>query len=185
MQTLYIDIETTGLNKYAHGIISLSYIIDNEKGEIINKGTKEMNPLSYTNKVSKEALKVNGYTLERFKYLPDAKDACSEFISLLNRLYNGDKYKIVAYNAEFDIGFLQQWMNKMSPGTYPKLIDYKHLDPFALVKYLQHLKKINTGHSQSLEAVARYYNLKHTPHNSESDVAVSREINKILIKEIL
>ena len=186
MKTLFVDVETTGLIKYVNGIIVLAYIIEDADGVELTRGEIEMNPLSYSKKVSDKALEVNGYTLEQIKQLPDAKEACLEFISVLNKhMGNDDKYKLVAYNADFDTGFIQTWMDKLVPSTYWKLIDYKHLDPFALIKYLQHLGKIDTGKSQSLEAVAKYYGIEHNAHNAMSDIEVTREIHNKLIKEYL
>lgn len=181
MNTLYIDVETSGLIKYNNGIISLSYIIDDSDGTELTRGTIEMNPLSYTKKVSDKALEINGYTLESIKELQDAKVACSQFIKVLNEFYNGDKYKVVAYNADFDTSFIQFWMDKLIPGTYYKLLDYKHLDPFALIKYMQHFGIINTGPSQALGIVAKFYGLAHTPHDSMSDIEVTRTIHKKII----
>ena len=42
MKTLYVDVETTGLIKYIHGIIVLAYIIEDAEGNEL-----EMNPLTY------------------------------------------------------------------------------------------------------------------------------------------
>jgi len=188
-KTLYVDVETTGLIKYVHGIIVLAYIIEDADGNELTRGEIEMNPLTYSDKVSPKALEINGYTLEQIKELPDAKEACLKFISVLNEHLDSsnfkDKYKVVAYNADFDTGFIQTWMDKLVPSTYWKLMDYKHLDPFALIKYLQHFKHINTGKSQSLEAVAKFYNIEHIPHNAMSDIEVTRKIHKILVEEYM
>lgn len=189
MKTLYVDVETTGLIKYHHGIISLGYIIEDDKGFEITRGCLEMNPLSYSTKVSAKALDINGYTIDKIKELPDAADVCKEFIRVLNEHLDPkdykDKYKLVAYNADFDSGFLQFWMDKLVPSTYWKLIDYKHLDPFALVKYLQYLGKIDTGKSQALGSVAAYFNLEHVAHDAMGDIIVTRQIHHILTERFI
>lgn len=189
MKTLYIDVETTGLIKYVHGIIVLAYIIDDEDGNELARGEIEMNPLTYSDKVSDKALEINGYALEQIKELPDAKEACVNFISVLNEHLDKanfkDKYKLVAYNADFDAGFIQTWMDKLVPNTYWKMIDYKHLDPFALIKYLQHFNHIDTGKSQSLEAVAKYHGIPLIAHNAASDINATREIHKLLVNKYM
>ena len=189
MKTLYIDVETTGLVQYNHGIITLAYIIDDDNGVELTRGEIEMNPLSYSKKVSAKALEVNGYTIEQFETFKDAKIACVEFIDILNEYLDkedfNDKYKLVAYNADFDSKFVQYWMDKLVPNTYWKTIDYKHLDPFAMVKYLQHFGIIDTGKSQSLENVCKYYDITLIAHNAMSDINATRVLHKLLVKEYL
>lgn len=186
MKTLYVDVETTGLIKYVHGIIVLAYIIEDDDGKELTRGELEMNPLTYSTRVSDKALEINGYTLEQVEELPDAKEACLEFISILNKyLDKEEKYKLVAYNADFDTGFIQTWMDRLVPSTYWKIIDYKSLDPFAIIKYLQHLGKIDTGKSQSLEAVCKYYDIPLIPHNAASDINATRDVHKLLVKDLI
>jgi len=183
MRTLYVDVETSGLNEKIHGIIELGYIIEDDNGEVLDKGYITMNPLYMSSKVSPKALEINGFSVEDLTKLPNAKEACVSFIAILNK-HLDDKYKLVAYNADFDTKFIQAWMDKLVPNTYWKMIDYKHLDPFAMVKYLQHLGKIDTGKSQSLESVAKYFNLEHKAHNALSDIEVTRDIHHILINKM-
>lgn len=178
---LYIDVETSGLIKYVHGIISLAYIIEDEDNIVMAQGEILMNPLSYSTKVSPKALEVNGYELEQLHNLPDAKEACKKLIDVLNEHYNG-RYKLIAYNADFDTGFVQYWMDKFYPGTYGKLIDYKHLDPFQLVKYMQYIGKIDTGKSQSLETVAKHFGFEHNAHDAFSDIKVTRQVHYKLME---
>lgn len=183
MGTLFVDVETSGLNENVHGIIELGYIIEDENRVVLDKGSITMNPLYMSSKVSPKALEINGFKSEDLPKLPNAKEACIKFIQILNKYLNG-KYKLVAYNADFDTKFIQAWMNKLVPNTYWKIIDYKHLDPFAIVKYLQHTGKIDTGKSQSLESVAKYFNIEHKAHNALSDIEVTREIHNLLVDKM-
>jgi len=185
-QLLTLDIETSGLIIYNHGIISLSYIIDDIDGKELTRGTLEMNPLTYSKKVSEKALEINGYTLEQIKTLPDAKEQCLAFIKVLNEFSNGEKYKLVAYNGDFDTSFIKYWMDKLVPSTYWKTIDYKHLDPFAIVKYLVWFSEIKTvDGKESLESIAKHFKIPHNPHDSMSDAEVARTLHYKLSTRIL
>jgi len=184
---LYIDVETTGLVKYVNGIIALAYIIENNEGVIVEKGKLEMNTFLYKTKVEAKALEVNGYSVEKIKSLPDPKTTILEFNRILNKHFDGDKYKVIAYNSTFDTGFLQEWFNKLLPNTYWKILDYKDIDPFAIIKVYQHLGIINTGKSQSLEAVCNHFGIEHDAHDCESDISATRELWLLLktsLKEV-
>jgi DNA polymerase-3 subunit epsilon len=183
MQLLYIDIETTGLIKYTNGIINLAYIIEDINGKKLAEGSIHMNTFAYKSKANKKALEINGYTIEEIKDFQSPKDAIEEFIDVLRDYYNGEKYKVVAYNAEFDTGFLQEWFNALMPDTYWRFLDYKHLDPFALVKIYQQLGMIDTGKSQRLETVAEYFDIEHNAHDAVSDIRATRELWKILTND--
>ena len=130
------DVETTGLIRYIHGIISLAWVIQSPDGKVLDKGELKINPFSYLPKCkcSPKAFEVNGYTEKQIKTFPDAKKQVKQLIKILNKHYNGNKYKVVAFNASFDTGFLQDLFDKVVPNTYWKLLDYKYVDPFELVK---------------------------------------------------
>lgn len=180
MRTFYIDVETTGLNASVHGIIALSYIIDDEADNTLAKNTLYMNPGSYKSKVSPKALEINGFTIEQFKEFPDAKEIVYQLYNEITPYMNGEKFKVIAFNAKFDTAFMIELFDKLLPNTYYKIFDYKYIDPFELVKIYQHLGIIDTGHRQNLEGCAKYYQLDLDAHNCESDIKVTRELWLIL-----
>ncbi len=182
MRTIYIDTETTGLIKYLHGIISLSYIIDDEEGNTLAKGKIEMNPLTYGAAVTREALEVNGYSLNDIRSFQPAEEAIAQFISVCSEHKDG-KYKVIGYNVQFDVGFIQEWFKKLNRGQYGFLFDYKTVDPFELVKFLQHEKHIDTGKSQALGSACRYFGIElENAHDSDDDIRATREMY-LLLKE--
>lgn len=185
MRTIYIDTETTGLVKFIHGIISLSYIIDDENDHTIAKGKIEMNPLSYGAKITQEALVINGYSEDQITEFDDAEFAISQFIKLCNQHQGTTKYKVIGYNVQFDVGFIQEWFRKLNRGQYGYIFDYKTVDPFELVKYLQHVGAIDMGKSQSLGNACKYFDIElENAHDSDDDIRATRELYLLLRERI-
>lgn len=174
-----IDFETAGLDYTKNGAIELAYIVAKDSGEKVHKGTVRMNP-TYKTFVSPKALEVNGYTLEQVKEFPPAREAILEFYNDVRTYMGEGKFTIMAFNANFDLQFLTELFSTYLPGTFYKNFSYKTIDPFELIKTYQHLGLINTGKSQSLESCCKYFDIEHTPHSGESDVAATLELWNIL-----
>ncbi len=183
MRTIYLDTETTGLIKYIHGIISLSYIIDDEDGNTIANGKIEMRP-AHKLKITDGALEVNGYTREQIEGFQSEEKAIAKFITVCNR-HKAGKYMVIGYNTQFDVGFIQEWFNRNQKEQYRFLFSYKTIDPFELIKFLQHRGDIDTGKSQSLSNACKFYgiDLFHA-HDSDDDIRATRKLYRMLDRKI-
>lgn len=180
MRTIYIDVETTGLIKYIHGIISLSYIIDDEEGNTITKGKIEMKPANILD-ITQGVLDVNGYTREQIEGFQSEEKAIEKFITACK----GYKYRVIGYNTQFDVGFIQEWFRRNNRDQYRFLFDYKTLDPFELIKFLQHQGDIDTGKSQSLTMACKFYGIDLVnAHDSDDDIRATRELFRVLQSRI-
>lgn len=180
MNKIYIDVETTGLKAGIHGIISLSYIITDIKDKELTRDTLLINPLSYTSGLSIEALEINNFTEEQLSTFPNAK---IQAYKLYNDIREYGKLKVIAYNATFDTEFIKVWWDKLLPNTYWKIFDYKHLDPFELVKILQNEGYIDLP-DHKLGTVCEYFGIEHNPHENKSDIKATRELYILLTKRI-
>ena len=191
MKVLYVDVETTGLEPIVHGIIQLAYIVEID-GKVKKRGSLKINPLTYSKKVriSSKALEVNGYIVEDFNKFKDSKTACNEFIEILKKYVDmsdkEDKFKLVAYNAKFDTGFLIEWFKDSGrPQAYPLLIDYRYLDPFELFKYLVFVGKLQHNYkSFSLEYACKTMGLEFDAHDAVADIEATRDLH-IHLMEVL
>ncbi len=188
---IFIDVETTGLVKYIHGIIQLAYIIEID-GVVKKRGSYMINPLSYNREIqiTDKALEVNGHTRDGLDEFTDSTEACKEFVAVLNsfidRFDKTDKFKFVGYNSKFDTGFVQEWFTDSGFDSYGNYIDYRDLDVFGLVKYLVHLDKFKMlGNSMSLVAACKAMGLELDAHNAIADIEATRDLHHYLIKEFL
>lgn len=92
------DFETTGLGRKMHRICEIGAIKYDVNGDEIDRFETLVNP---EQSIPESATKVNGITYEMVMNAPTIKEVLPDFLSFI------DGCPIIAYNAEFDIGFLK------------------------------------------------------------------------------
>ena len=112
------DLETTGVNPNQNKIIEIG-AVKVEKGEIIDTFQTFVNPgTTIKNKITK----INGITNEMVKDAPDVNSALSDFLDFIGN------HTLVAYNANFDLNFIEKNLNrKIENDTYDALAECKKL----------------------------------------------------------
>lgn len=101
MSYVFLDTETSGLNSSRDRVIQLSYIITNDKYEIIEGKNFYLNIDEY---IPQEATMVHGIDNEKLKELSGGKtfkDYAKEI------LWDFQNSKVICHNVEFDIAFLE------------------------------------------------------------------------------
>jgi len=182
--TITIDTETSGLSSIAHGIISLSYILESDS-KTLAKGKITMNPKLIGRKVDDTALEINGYTHEQIDGFQHPKEAMAEYIQVCNNYREGEKLKVIGYNVQFDVGFIQKTFESLNLGQYGFIFDYKTIDPFEIIKFLQHMGHIDTGKSQSLIAACKYFGVPlENAHDSDDDAMATKKLYDILCERV-
>ena len=182
----YIDVETTGLNVNKHAIIQLAYIIEID-GEVKETGSYKINPKSYSRKVeiSSGALAISGTSIEDLETYDDSAECFAKFKKVLNSyIAVGEKLTLVAYNAVFDLKFLQAWFNDNGSKDYGRYFTYKELDVFALVKYLVYLDAFPTLQSHTLSKMCEWAGIELEAHNALSDIIATRALQAKLLEYI-
>lgn len=111
---IYIDTETTGLDKEQNDIVQVAGIIeiDGVEKERFNILCQPFN----FDAVSAEALAIQNRTIEDLKGFKNPKEAYKEFISILlkyiNKFDKNDKFYVAGQNVKFDLEFLHSWARK-------------------------------------------------------------------------
>ena len=121
MKLVFLDTETTGLNRWKHDIIQIALVIE-EDGEITFKNEYKFHPERPDN-ADPEALKVNGYTEEAwdgaYKW---SKEACER---LASHIQDG---VVIGHNVKFDTGFLRELFKRYNVKCrFPPEIDTRAL----------------------------------------------------------
>lgn len=190
-KVIYIDTETTGLDKVKHGMRELAYIIEVD-GEELESGLFKINPLTYNKEVEidQKALDISNKTLDEITSdeYADSVDCFNSFIETLDKYIDKfdkeDKFIVNGYNTPFDTGFIQEWFKDNNHKYYGSYFNYKELDVFALVKFLKYMDFIDTP-SDKLEIICEYFNVELEAHNALDDIRATKKLNSILTNRYL
>lgn len=184
MKNFYVDVETTGLNRFEHGIFSLSCMIE-EDNKIIETRTFKMNPDA---DYDEEALESLGITIEEIQEFEPQHKVFYKFVSFLDtyisRYVKEDKFHFIAYNAHFDSDFIREWFNKNGARFYGSYFWANVIDVMVLASYIaakdrEHLPNFK------LETVCKAFDVKMgKAHTSEADVKATIELYR-KIKNII
>ncbi|MFL2540021.1 MAG: DNA polymerase III subunit epsilon [Alphaproteobacteria bacterium] len=105
MREIILDIETSGLDyKEGHRIIEIGCVELNRK-EVGSHFHQYINPLKT---LTEENIKIHGITNEFLEDKPLFEDVAEEFLSFIQNS------SIIAHNANFDVGFINHELKKLS-----------------------------------------------------------------------
>lgn len=170
---VFVDLETTGLNLFANGIIQIGAIATGEnEGEFLGYFVKDANPCKGTSsdgafqRIEDSALKVNKFTHKRIEAAPYLADTLMQFENWLTDLA---KFKIgepereiviVCHGAKFDvprIEFAFAQNNMEVPKVFRRVLCTVSLgyDVFGELLSLENLSlKLDITNGQSHDALA-------------------------------
>ena len=111
MREIILDIETSGLDyKEGHRVIEIGCIELNRK-EVGSHFHRYINPLKT---LTEENMNIHGITNEFLEDKPLFEDVADDFLSFIQDSF------IIAHNANFDVGFLNHELEKISKPTIDK-----------------------------------------------------------------
>ena len=124
----HLDVETTGLVAGYHEMIDAGFVITDLDGNVIDSLYIRIQP-EHPERLSAGAAKVNGFEPGKWQQLGalTTKQAVDTIIAF-NRRAAGDKHVLlVAFNSQFDAGFLDALMHREGH-TWRELFHYVVLD---------------------------------------------------------
>jgi len=151
---LFFDLETTGLNKDTDRIIEIA-ALRVEKGEVVKKLSTLVNPGI---RIPYRATEVHGITNDMLVNEISDVDGVNQFLDMTDDCY------IVAHNVNFDVGFINSYLNRMNKAPLGnKLVDTVKMS-----------RKAFPGHSKySLGIIAERLGIKvESAHRAEDDARV-------------
>ena len=124
----HLDVETTGLVAGYHEMIDAGFVITDLDGNVVDSLYIRIQP-EHPERLSAGAAKVNGFDAAKWKELGalTTKQAVDTIIAF-NKRAAGDKHVLlVAFNSQFDAGFLDALMHREGH-TWRELFHYFVLD---------------------------------------------------------
>jgi DNA polymerase-3 subunit epsilon len=186
MKTLYLDVETTGLDPKVNDIIQIVGIVEID-GEVKETFKFNCQPFDYST-VEQGALDVNELTIDQIKNFPMPQVVYKQIITIagkyVNKYDNTDKFTLAGQRVGFDADFLNEFFLKNDDKYYGSWFNWRHIDLLALTRLLNYAGIINTKNDK-LETVAGLFDIKLNAHDALEDILATRAVLKKMIDEFL
>lgn len=170
---VFVDVETTGLSPDTHEVIEIGAIVcEGRNFSEIREYSAKIKP-EHIERAEKEALKINGYSFEKWKEAAPAKETFIEFANI------SPNAVIAGWNVTFDWEFLEHTFSRH------KIIhkfNYHKID-VPSIAYTK-LVKMENFESLSLRNVAPLFGIKlPTIHSALEDIRATYEIFKRVLEK--
>jgi len=167
---VFVDIETTGLEVERHEIIEIGAIVVSGKNlKALSEYCKKIIP-EHIETADKEALRLNGYSEEKWKDAILLKDALIK----LNRLAKNGMF--TGWNITFDWTFLEKAFTRFK---IKPLFDYHLIDAMSIAYAKLYDKKLLKR--LGLRHVVKFYKMKGIRHRAMEDSQATYQIFKRLM----
>ena len=184
MRKLFLDVETTGLDKDKNGIIQLACLVENTKGKIIGTFVANIKPFKGC-VYAEDAENVHGKSEDTISTYEDESDVLFRFIEWLKKYKVGtEQFSITGYNSRFDQDFIAAWF-KRNRQVYWNYFNYYDIDVFALVKILGLSGMYENKSSKKLVALCNLFDIKLDAHDALNDIKATRKLYKKIMKRYI
>ena len=186
MNKLFYDLETGGLDRDVHSILTAYFVIYNEDWEKLDELELYLKPDDGNIIAVQEALNVTGIDIKTHLEDPRTVTYSEGKTTLMGFL---EKYKIkgkrnhfrpCGQNISFDENFI---MNQLVPEEeWRKLVHYRMLDTLTILTFLQDLGFLPKDLG-NLESQVEYFNIpKGRAHDAKEDVRMTVDVYKAYCK---
>ena len=178
MKLLWLDTETTGLNKERCDIVQIAgiVVIDGKEQERFNLYAQ---PINWEN-IEPVAFEHNGLSIDILKTFPLPQEMYTNLIAILNKYIDpydhDDKFYLAGHNVQFDLEFLKNFFTKMGNKYFGAYFYYHTVDLLALVTILHTAGLFNLS-TFKLGDIAKYLDLEVQGelHHAEADIDLTRK----------
>jgi DNA polymerase-3 subunit epsilon len=178
MKLLWLDTETTGLNKEKCDIVQIAgiVVIDGEEKERFNLFAQ---PVNWEN-IEQDALETTGMTIEKLKTFPTPQETYSKFRKILDKYVDkfdkNDKFYIAGHNVQFDLDFCKLLFQKQGDKYFFSYFKHQTVDLMSLATILHTAGLINVK-SFKLEDIAELLEIESNKqlHDASVDIDITRK----------
>ena len=183
----YFDTETTGTDPATCGLIQLAMIIE-VGGKEVDQAAWHLQPFP-DDKISQEALDVNGITMKQLKEFAEPKVIHKQVVKFLgkhvNKFSRADKFYPAGYNVNFDLDMLAAWFRKCGDKYVGSWFNWKRIDPLPLIYWMDLLGDIDLP-NYKLATVCDHFKIDlKDAHDAMADIEATRELIKGVIADMM
>lgn len=183
MKVLYVDCETTGIDRSSCRIYQISGIVEIDNA-IVEHFNFMMNPGDVTiDDWVIDNIESQGLSIEMLLEYKNSDEVFSEFTALLDRYIDrfdkSDKFHICGYNVRFDDDFMRIWFadngHKFYDAYfYTDLLDVMTLASFILAPIRHKLTNFR------LLTICKLFDIPIIAHDAKSDIEATYNLKKSL-----
>lgn len=182
LKIIWLDVETTGLDRIRNGIIQIAGIVDVD-GEPVESFDFSMNPAK---EIDAGAEAIHGISSEEIAGYPSSEETYRAFTALLDRYVDAalqqTRLKPGGYNVSFDLGFLDQWFLEVGGKSIYAYLTDDRVDPSAMMKAYQGYLGKKRLPSWGLRGVASQLGVElGRNHDALEDIRFTRELHRRLL----
>jgi DNA polymerase III alpha subunit (gram-positive type) len=184
IKRLWIDFETTGLDPAECGLTQLAYIIEDHEGKILDMGDFNIKPFEGA-EISRKALEVTGKTYEEIFEYEEEGIVLDLFLEVLtkhiNPLSRDENFTIAGYNVQFDMRFLDEWMQRHNKKFF-SYFNYHTVDPLAIMRILRFEEETNLPSLKLSSVYKAIFEKDFDAHNAIADILATKDIYYYLLE---
>lgn len=169
-QTIFYDLESTGLNYFYEHIIEI--------GAVSEDGTRFQTFVKPPINIPKKITELTGINDEMVKYAPDIKTAINQFILFICNMSRNKSIYLVAHNGNnFDHPFIKRYFKEFNIN----IPNITYVDTIPISKYISPER-----FSHSLKNICKYYGVnQENAHRADDDARCLREIYNYMLFEYI
>lgn len=182
LRIIWLDVETTGLDRVRNGIIQIAGIVE-IGGEAVESFNLSMNPVK---EIDAGAEAIHGISSAEIAGYPAREETYRSFTALLDQHVDvarpETRLKPGGYNVSFDLGFLEQWFLEMGGASIYAYLTRDTIDPSAMMKAYQGYLGKKRLPSWGLRGVASRLGVDlGRNHDALEDIRFTRELHRRLL----
>lgn len=179
MKVLWLDTETSGLDKDINGIIEIGMIIEIDE-EVVEEHNFKMNPVG--REISEKSLEISGTSLEDLEDYPYWGDIFIKIKGILkkyvNPFDNTDKFILAGHNVQFDSDFMDSFFKEFEDKYWYSYVKWKHyIDTLPVYPFLEWANTVPQVQSKTLTSLCETFSIPlHDAHTALADIRATREL---------
>lgn len=184
---LYVDLETTGADKYLHGIHQAAFLVEID-GKVEETFDIKLQPFEGA-EFDERAMEIAGVSEAKIKTYQSFEEGFQEIeetlIECSEEFHEGMPFTIVGYSVGFDVEFLAEFFSQNN-ARMGSIVNFNFVDVLQIARLLVYLgdKLLCKQGNLRLESMCHLFKIKINAHDALSDITATRELEAVLLSRL-
>lgn len=178
---LAFDVESGGIHSNVHSLLTAFYAVCDENWNVLDTLYLKVKPNDGNYVVTAEGMSINKIDLIAHDLEAMTQSHAGQVLrDFLVKNTNGGRVRLMPMgkNVGFDCDFTTD--NILGKPQWDRYVSYRHYDITTMITLLKRKGLLAKDAPESLETLARYYNVQFVAHTADGDTHAGIEVVKIL-----